>query len=54
MPKTPKEECKDPEETVEPPRSWSDDQKEWGYYYDDAHGYEKYVEKEDEEEKDDE
>jgi hypothetical protein len=36
MPKTPK-----PEED-EKRESWADDQKDREYYYDDAHGYEKY------------
>ncbi|HUR98452.1 MAG TPA: hypothetical protein VMZ26_10345 [Pyrinomonadaceae bacterium] len=36
MPKTPK-----PEED-EKKESWGDDQKNREYYYDDAHGYEKY------------
>ena len=40
MPKNPKQER---EGSVEK------DQKEHGYYYDDAHGYEKYTEEEDEE-----
>lgn len=30
--------------------TWADDQKEHGYYYDDAHGYEDYEPEEDEEE----
>jgi hypothetical protein len=40
MPKNPKQEK---EGSVEK------DQKEHGYYYDDAHGYEEYTEEEDEE-----
>ena len=36
MPKTPK-----PEED-EKKENWADDQKRREYYYDDAHGYEKY------------
>ncbi|MEP6703504.1 MAG: hypothetical protein ABJB34_01745 [Acidobacteriota bacterium] len=36
MPKTPKPDQGETKET------WADDQKERGYYYDDAHGYEKY------------
>ncbi len=36
MPKKPKS------EEVEKSDSWSEDQKEHEYYYDDAHGYEKY------------
>lgn len=31
------------EEEAEKKDSWSEDQKERGYYYDDAHGYEVYV-----------
>ena len=51
MPKTPKEDRKKIEEADESTDKdlWSEDQKERGYYYDDAHGYEKYVEDEDEE-----
>ncbi len=30
--------------------SWSEDQQKRGYYYDDAHGYEKYEPEKDEEE----
>lgn len=54
MPKTPKEDSKEFNETVEPPDKdrWSEDQNERGYYYDDAHGYEKYVECGDEDKKD--
>jgi hypothetical protein len=51
MPKTPKEDSKEidqPDESTDKDR-WGEDQKERGYYYDDAHGYEKYVEDEDEE-----
>lgn len=51
MPKTPKEDRKEidePDESLDKDR-WGEDQKERGYYYDDAHGYEKYVEDEDEE-----
>jgi hypothetical protein len=52
MPKTPREDRKKIEEADESPDKdrWSEDQKERGYYYDDAHGYEKYVEDEDEDE----
>lgn len=55
MPKTPKDDCK---ETKEPPESektdvWSEDQTSRHYYYDDAHGYEKYVGDDDEEDKKD-
>lgn len=31
------------EEEAEEKDSWGEDQKERGYYYDDAHGYEVYV-----------
>lgn len=31
------------------PSNWADDQKDRGYYYDDAHGYETYEPGEDEE-----
>ena len=34
----------------EDPDSWAEDQKERGYYYDDAHGYEEFDPEEDEEE----
>jgi hypothetical protein len=37
MPETPK---KKPDKPNEP--DWADDQRERGYYYDDAHGYETY------------
>jgi hypothetical protein len=52
MPKTPKEDSKEIDETEESRDKdrWSEDQKERGYYYDDAHGYEKYIEDEDEDE----
>ena len=44
MPKTPKPKPDDRDPT------WAGDQKERGYYYDDAHGYEEYdPESEDEE-----
>lgn len=45
MPKKPKS------EEVEKKENWGDDQKQREYYYDDAHGYEKY-EPEDEGEED--
>ncbi len=53
MPKTPKEDSKEFNETVEPPDKdrWSEDQKERSYYYDDAHGYEVFEPDEDEKEK---
>jgi hypothetical protein len=37
MPETPK---KKPDRPKRP--NWEDDQRERGYYYDDAHGYERY------------
>jgi hypothetical protein len=43
MPKKPKS------EEVEKSDTWSEDQKDHGYYYDDAHGYEKYEPEEEEE-----
>jgi hypothetical protein len=54
MPKKPKEDHKEidePDESQDKDR-WSEDQKERSYYYDDAHGYEKYVDCQDEDEKD--
>lgn len=55
MPEKPKEEPKPQTEKVEPCGErdedlWESDQKERGYYYDDAHGYEVYK-GEDEDEK---
>jgi hypothetical protein len=44
MPKKPKS------EEVEKGDTWSEDQKDHEYYYDDAHGYEKYEPEEEEEE----
>ena len=52
MPETPKEKRKiekDKKDTLDK-ASWSEDQKERGYYYDDAHGYEVYKPDEDEKE----
>jgi hypothetical protein len=43
MPKKPKS------EEVEKGDTWSEDQKDHEYYYDDAHGYEKYEPEEEEE-----
>ncbi len=45
MPETPKQKSK-PVESEE--TSWSEDQQKRGYYYDDAHGYEKYEPEKDE------
>ena len=42
MPEIPKKKP-DPDGEVKETDSWSEDQKERGYYYDDAHGYEVYV-----------
>jgi hypothetical protein len=42
MPKKPKREEGEKSDT------WSEDQKDRGYYYDDAHGYEKYEPEEEE------
>ena len=52
MPKSPKEkpETKEDEKDVRDKASWGEDQKERGYYYDDAHGYEVYKPDEDEKE----
>jgi hypothetical protein len=46
MPRTPKEDCEPDEQEKE---LWSEDQKRRQYYYDDAHGYEVYDPKDDEE-----
>jgi hypothetical protein len=47
---TPKEKakCDEPESDQEP--NWEQDQKERGYYYDDAHGYETFDPEEEEDE----
>ena len=52
MPKTPKEkwEIEKDKKDAHDKASWSEDQKERGYYYDDAHGYEVYKPDEDEKE----
>jgi hypothetical protein len=42
------EKCDEPEQ--DDASTWEQDQKERGYYYDDAHGYEKYEPELDEEE----
>lgn len=42
MPKTPKEKGKPLDSDHRDPSNWGDDQRTRGYYYDDAHGYEKY------------
>ena len=53
MPETPKEKPKIEKEEKDTgdKASWSEDQKERGYYYDDAHGYETYDPDEEDEEK---
>jgi hypothetical protein len=53
MPRTPKEKPKTDE--PEPKDStWAEDQKDRGYYYDDAHGYETFdPEKDDESDEED-
>ena len=53
MPETPKEKLnveKDKKDASDK-ASWGEDQKERGYYYDDAHGYETYDPDEEDEEK---
>lgn len=49
MPETPKQKGKPAEPAEKDPSSWSDDQQKRGYYYDDAHGYEKYEPEKDDE-----
>lgn len=54
MPETPKEKPKAETDEREDSSTWSEDQKKREYYYDDAHGYEKYDPKsEDEKEEED-
>ena len=48
MPETPKQKDKSADVDEKDRSSWSDDQRERGYYYDDAHGYEKYEPEKDE------
>ena len=43
MPETPKKKTEIEDEEAEQNDSWAEDQKERGYYYDDAHGYEVYT-----------
>ena len=52
MPQTPKQKPKPKEGKSDEPEkdAWSEDQKERGYYYDDAHGYETFDPDEDEKE----
>jgi hypothetical protein len=40
----------EPELPAEKEGAWAEDQREHGYYYDDAHGYERYEPEKDEEE----
>lgn len=49
MPETPKQKDKPVEPEVRDSSNWSDDQQKRGYYYDDAHGYEKYEPEKDDE-----
>ena len=42
MPETPKQKDKPAKSDERDRSSWSEDQQKRGYYYDDAHGYEKY------------
>ena len=43
MPEKPKEKpVSENDEAADEQASWSEDQKKHEYYYDDAHGYEKY------------
>lgn len=44
MPKTPKKRpvCDEKKDEEPDPSTWGEDQKRREYYYDDAHGYEKY------------
>ncbi|MBK7393913.1 MAG: hypothetical protein IPI64_11545 [Chloracidobacterium sp.] len=49
MPETPKQKDKPAEPAEKDRSSWSEDQQKRGYYYDDAHGYEKYEPEKDEE-----
>ena len=43
MPETPKKKTEIENEEAEENDSWAEDQKERGYYYDDAHGYSVYT-----------
>lgn len=54
MPEKPKEkrEIEKEKSDARDKASWSEDQKERGYYYDDAHGYEVYKPEEDEKDED--
>jgi len=47
---TPKEKRKGDEPEKDDDPTWEKDQKERGYYYDDAHGYTRYVPEDDVEE----
>ena len=48
MPETPKQKDKPVEPDKKDRSNWSEDQQTRGYYYDDAHGYEKYEPEKDE------
>ncbi|HRI03796.1 MAG TPA: hypothetical protein PLL77_08645 [Pyrinomonadaceae bacterium] len=49
MPETPKQKDKPDGPVEKDPSNWSEDQQKRGYYYDDAHGYEKYEPEKDDE-----
>ena len=51
MPKVPKRKVEHKKAVTDEPEksSWGEDQKERGYYYDDAHGYETYKPEDDDE-----
>jgi hypothetical protein len=53
MPGPPKDKHAENPEPGPDRSSWSDDQIERGYYYDDAHGYEKYDPEDDDAEESD-
>jgi hypothetical protein len=52
MPEIPKTDCEDEElsEKRDEASAWAEDQKKHEYYYDDAHGYEKFDPEKDENE----
>ena len=54
MPTKPKPKSAEQEKQPKPTVSWADDQQNRGYYYDDAHGYEKFDPEADDEDKDEE
>jgi hypothetical protein len=45
----PKEKHSGPDEQIDQTSNWAEDQREHGYYYDDAHGYEDYDPEQDDE-----